>query len=240
MSSPRPVIALTCYLEPAQWGSWDMPAALIPEWYVELLRAAGADVVILPPGTDASFVDRFDGLVIAGGADIDASLYGAAPHETADTPRVSRDTSEFALYLRARELNMPVLGICRGLQVMAVAHGGSLIQNLPDLPEAIVHRERPGHFVEHSATFTEGSSLAQIYGIEPVTVNSSHHQAVLDAGDLVVTGFAADGTVEACEDPGREFCVGVQWHPEHPDRREADLPLVQGFVQAAARYRGVT
>ena len=121
-----------------------------------------------------------------------------------------------------------------------MAHGGSLIQNLPDFAETIAHRERPGHFVEHFATFTEGSSLAQIYGVDPVTVNSSHHQAVLDAGDLVVTGFAADGTVEACEDSGRDFCIGVQWHPEHPDRREADLPLVRGFVQAAARYRGVT
>ena len=114
MSATRPVIALTCYLEPAQWGSWDMPAALIPEWYLELLRAAGTDVAILPPGTDASLVDRFDGLVIAGGADIDASLYGAAPHETSDTPRVSRDTSELALYLRpgigyARTGNLPRL-----------------------------------------------------------------------------------------------------------------------------------
>jgi putative glutamine amidotransferase len=222
-----------------------MPAALIPEWYLDLFRAAGAEVVLLPPGTDAAFLDRFDGLAIAGGADIDASLYGAAPDPTADTPRISRDASEIALYKRARELNMPVLGICRGLQVMAVVHGGSLIQNLPDyLPadsvDATVHRERPGHFVDHPAVFTEGSALAQLYGTDSVIVNSSHHQAVDDPGDLVVTGIAADGTVEACEDPTRDFCLGVQWHPEHPDRREADHPLAQRFVQAASRYRGVT
>lgn len=232
-----PVIGLSCYLEPARWGAWELPAALIPQWYTDLFQAAGATVVLLPPGQGPDAVDRLDGLAMAGGADIDAALYGAEPDATADVPRTTRDASELALYRRARERGLPVLGICRGLQVMAVAHGGSLIQNLPDVPGTIVHRERPGAFVEHAAVFEAGSLAAGIYGVGPVTVNSSHHQAVESAGDLAVTGRAPDGTVEVCEDPSTDFCLGVQWRPEHPDRRTVDLPLVQAFVAAAQRYR---
>ncbi len=231
-----PVVGLTCYLEPARWGAWELPAVLIPEWYVDLLRAGGATVVLLPPDPDVAALDRLDGLVMAGGADIDASRYSAAPHETADAPRASRDASELALYTRARELGMPVLGICRGLQIMAVAHGGTLIQHLPDAPGTIVHRERPGAFVDHEARFASDSVSAAVYGTDPVVVNSSHHQAVDSPGELRVTGWAADGTIEACEDPAADFCVGVQWHPEHPDRRESDLPLVRAFVAAAEAF----
>lgn len=232
-----PVIGLSSYLEPAKWGAWELPAALIPQWYLELFAAAGATVVLLPPGFGPEAIDRLDGLAMAGGADIDAVRYGQQPHETADVPRTSRDDNELGLYRRARELGMPVLGICRGLQVMAVAHGGSLIQNLPDVAGTIVHRERPGAFVDHAARFAEGSLAAAVYGTDEVTVNSSHHQAVDSAGDLTVTGWAADGTIEVCEDPSADFCLGVQWHPEHPDRRTADLPLVRAFVAAADRYR---
>ncbi len=233
-----PVVGLTCYLEPAKWGAWELPAALIPEWYVDLLRAGGAEVVLLPPGGQEAALDRLDGLAMAGGADLDAALYEAPAHPTADVPRTSRDASELALYRRARELGMPVLGICRGLQVMAVAHGGSLIQHLPDV-SSLVHRERPGTFSDHEASFAPGSIMAAVMGTGPVVVNSSHHQAVDAAGDLVVTGRAADGTIEACEDPSLPFCVGVQWHPEHPDRRAVDLPLVSAFAAAAADFASV-
>ena len=235
---PAPVIGLSCYLEPARWGAWELPAALIPQWYLDLFRSAGAIVVLLPPGVEPEAIDRLDGLAMAGGADIDATLYDAEPHDTADAPRASRDASELALYRRAHDRGLPVLGICRGLQVMAVAHGGSLIQHLPDVPDSIVHRERPGAFVEHEARFVEGSLGATIFGTEPIVVNSSHHQAVESCGDLVVSGWAPDGTIEACEDPSADFCIGVQWHPEHPDRRDVDLPLVQAFVAAASRFRG--
>jgi putative glutamine amidotransferase len=132
---------------------------------------------------------------------------------------------------------MPVLGICRGLQVMAVAHGGTLVQNLPDDPTTLVHRERPGAFVDHGARFVAGSLAAAILGSGQFTVNSSHHQSVESAGTLTVTGWADDGTIEVCEDPSADFCLGLQWHPEHPDRRAADLPLVRAFVDAAARFR---
>lgn len=113
---------------------------------------------VATPATNADALDRLDGLVLVGGADVDARRYGAAPHKTADAPRESRDESETVLYLGARERGMPVLGICRGLQIMAVAHGGTLIQNLPDLGLATVHREVPGQFVEHEATFAPDRS----------------------------------------------------------------------------------
>ena len=233
----RPVIGVTCYLEPAQWGAWSLPAALLPHWYLDLFHEAGADVILLPPENDPSVVSRFDGLAMVGGADIDARLYGAEPDQTADAPRLTRDASELGLYRAARERGLPVLGICRGLQIMAVAHGGSLVQNLPDVPGTIVHREQPGQFVDHTATFAPGSLAGRIFGTQAVVVNSSHHQAVENAGDLVVSGWAEDGTIEACEDPSTDFCIGVQWHPEHPDRRRADLPLVRALADAAGRYR---
>ena len=226
-----PVIGLSCYLEPARWGAWELPAALIPQWYTDLFQAAGATVVLLPPGQGPEAIDRLDGLAMAGGADIDATRYGAEPHSTADVPRTTRDASELSLYRRARERDLPVLGICRGLQVMAVAHGGTLTQNLPDVSD-LVHRERPGQFVEHEALFMPGTLAAEVYGTDPVIVNSSHHQAVESPGTLLVSGLAPDGTIEACEDPDAAFCLGVQWHPEHPDRRAADLPLVRAFLAA--------
>jgi len=230
-----PVIGLSAYLEPARWGAWDMPAALVPKWYLDLLRAADLDVVLLPPGVGPDAIARLDGLVLAGGADVDAARYGAAPDPTADVPRTERDASESATYRRARALGMPVLGVCRGLQVMAVEHGGTLVQDLPAAGYGSAHRERPGTFTDHAATFTDGV-LADVYGPGPVVVNSSHHQAVASSGTLRVTGRAADGTVESCDDPDADFCVGVQWHPEHPERRDADLPLVRAFAAAVRRY----
>ena len=233
----RPVIGVTVYLEPAQWGAWSMPAALLPHWYLDLFHEAGADIMLLPPGNDPLVVERVDGLALVGGADLDARLYDADPHETADLPRETRDASELGLYRAARAQGIPVLGICRGLQVMAVAHGGSLTQHLPEVPGTLVHRERPGQFVDHQASFVPGTLAARIFGPGPVIVNSSHHQCVDSPGDLTISGRADDGTIEACEAPSADFCLGVQWHPEHPDRRQSDLPLVGALVDAAGRRR---
>ncbi|MCF8526930.1 MAG: gamma-glutamyl-gamma-aminobutyrate hydrolase family protein [Candidatus Nanopelagicales bacterium] len=230
------VVGVTTYQETASWGAWHIEAAVLPRWYVDLFQQAGAHVALLPPDPDPQVVDRLDGLVLVGGADVDARLYGDAPHATADVPRETRDASELALYSRARERDMPVLGICRGLQIMAVAHGGRLIQNLPDVDGTLVHRERPGEFVDHDAVFAPGTLGGRIFGTAPLTVNSSHHQAVAEAGSLTVCGHADDGTIEACEDPAADFCLGVQWHPEHPDRRSVDRPLIAAFVDAAERF----
>lgn len=235
----RPVIGLTCYQEPAAWGAWNLSAALIPHWYLDTVAAAGGRAVLLPPDADedVSVLDRIDALVIVGGADIDARRYRQQPHQTADEPRTVRDDSELHLYRGARERDLPVLGICRGLQVMAIAHGGQLHQHLPEVSD-LVHREVPGQFVEHQATFAVGSLIATAMGSTEAIVNSSHHQAVADAGSLQVTGWAADGTIEACEDDDGAFVLGVQWHPEHPDRRIQDAGLFRALIGAALRYRG--
>jgi putative glutamine amidotransferase len=231
----QPVIGLTSYLEPAKWGAWDIPAALIPWNYVNKLQAAGASVVILPPDADNhDAISRLDGLVMVGGADIEPARYGAEHQEGTDKPRTERDASELGLYRAAREANLPVFGICRGLQIMAVAHGGSLHQHLPDVVGNTLHRDAPGTFNNHGATFTAGSLIAQLVGSTEVTVNSSHHQAVDSPGDLTVTGYAEDGTIEVCEDPSAEFVLGVQWHPEFSDDESVSENLFSAFVKACA------
>ena len=229
----RPVVGLSTYLEPTSWGAWKgLPAAVVQNFYIEKLQNAGARVVLLPPDTaDVDVLDRLDGLVLCGGADVDARLYNEQPHETADVPRESRDASEIALYKGASARNLPVLGICRGLQIMTVAEGGSLHQHLFDVVGDWKHRELPGTFTEHAARFEPGSRIAQIFGATDVVVNSSHHQAVKDAGRLTVTGWAVDDTIEVCEDPSKAFVVGVQWHPEVLD----DTRLFDAFVNACRK-----
>ena len=231
----QPVIGLTSYLEPAKWGAWDIPAALIPWNYVNKLQAAGASVVILPPdANNHEAISRLDGLVMAGGADIEPARYRAEHQEGTDKPRVERDASELGLYRAAREANIPVFGICRGLQIMAVAHGGSLHQHLPDVVGNTLHRDAPGTFNDHGATFTPGSLIADLVGATEVTVNSSHHQAVDSPGDLTITGYAEDGTIEVCEDPSAEFVLGVQWHPEFSDDEKVSENLFRAFVKVCA------
>ena len=237
MNSRRPVVGLTTYFERAAWGLWETEAAVIPHWYLDVLQGAGAEVLLLPPNTGAGALDRVDGLVIAGGADVDSRLYGEEPHGTADAPRKSRDATELALYREARARNMPFLGICRGAQIMAVAHGGALHQHLPEVTE-LEHKRPPLVFVDHGATLTPGSRIAELLGSISITVNSFHHQAIKDAGDLTVTGLAPDETVEVVEITDANFAIGVQWHPEHPDRRDLDRPLFDGFLAACRDYAG--
>jgi putative glutamine amidotransferase len=231
MSDQPVVVGLTTYFESASWGLWNTNAALIPHWYLDLFHNAGAQVVLLPPGTDTQVLNRLDGLVIAGGADVDARLYGEPSHETADVPRESRDATEVELYRAAQNMDVPFLGICRGAQVMAVARGGALHQHLPDITD-VVHKEHPLVFVEHEARLEEGTRIAEIFESKDITVNSFHHQAIKNAGDLTISAWAPDETVEVVEDPAASFSIGVQWHPEHPDRREADRPLIDAFLVA--------
>ena len=232
----RPVVGLTCYVEPAAWGAWSTRAALIHTAYVDCLTEAGARVVILPPDDGDEVLDRLDGLVIAGGADIDPAHYGHEPHATTDVPRADRDASELTLYRGARRRGIPVLGICRGLQVMAGAEGGHLHQHLPEVDGDLRHRDAPGTFSEHGATFTPGSLAARVTGSTTATVNSSHHQAVADAGALTVSGWADDDTIETVEDPSAPFVLGVQWHPEQ-GADDTSRRLFATFTDAARNYR---
>jgi putative glutamine amidotransferase len=231
----RPVIGLSTYVEPARWGAWQVPAALLHEWYVDAVREAGGRAVLLPPdSTDDDVLDRIDGLILIGGADVGPENYGAEPHPTVDTPRVERDASELLLCRGARSRDLPLLGICRGMQVMAIAYGGSLIQDLPDAGYGLVHREMPGTFTEHDVRLAPGSRIADIYGVTTLSTNSSHHQGIADPGSLVPTGWTGDGLVEVLEAPESRFTVGVQWHPEHPDRRNLELPLFRALIAAAS------
>ncbi len=231
----RPVVGVTGYRSPARWGPWDRPADLIPVPYVESLARAGVRAVILPPDpVDSEVLDRLDGLVLAGGPDVDPGRYGAVPHPMTDPPAHERDAGELVLYRAARLRGLPVLGICRGLQLMVVAEGGSLHQQLPDLSGTILHRPGPGRFADHGATFAAGSVAAAAVGAEYATVNSSHHQAVDDPGRLKVTGWAEDGTVEAVEDPAAPFVLGVQWHPEETPDDPVSERVFAAFASAAA------
>lgn len=232
----RPVIGLSCYHEPAKWGAWELPAALIPWNYVSSLQAAGANVVILPPDADGEeAIERIDGLVLAGGADIDPNRYGDLPHSTSDQPRTARDASELGLYTTARQREIPVLGICRGLQIMAIAHGGKLHQHLPDVVGNTLHRDAPGTFNDHLVKFSEGSLVSKLTGSLAEITNSSHHQAVADPGTLQATGWASDGIIEVCEDQEANFVLGVQWHPEACANPLVSKNIFAGFVAAAAR-----
>jgi putative glutamine amidotransferase len=225
----RAIIGLTAYEEPAQWSSWDTSAVLLHSWYPDAVRKVGAVPVLLPPQEPeaaAALVDRLDALILTGGPDVDATLYNEGPHPTNDEPRPLRDAFEIAMYKAARDAGVPVLGICRGLQIMAVSEGGSLVQHLPDVSE-VTHRLERGTFVDHEATFAPGSLAHELFG-EQAVVNSSHHQAVAAPGRLTVTGWAPDGTVEVCEDPEARFLLGVQWHPEHM----TDTRLLEGLLGA--------
>ncbi|MEV7006055.1 gamma-glutamyl-gamma-aminobutyrate hydrolase family protein [Streptosporangium sp. NPDC051022] len=212
----RPVIGITCYVEPARFTVWETTTALLPYDYVDHVVRAGGQPVILPPaGEPATVAGRLDGLILAGGGDIDPARYGRAPHEQTGYVRDFRDDAEFGLVAAALELRIPFLGICRGLQVLNVALGGSLHQHLPDVVGDRAHAPAPGLFGRMPVRPVPGSLTAEILGADPTEVAHYHHQAVDEVGTgLAVTARAADGTVEAVELEGHPFALAVQWHPE--------------------------
>jgi putative glutamine amidotransferase len=226
----RPVIGITAYGEPARWGDWDVPAVLLPAAYVSSVVAAGGAPVLLPPVPEVvlDVLPRLDGLVVAGGPDVDPARYGAERGPHTAVPREARDAAELAL---AASPGLPLLGICRGMQVMNVARGGSLVQHLPDVVGHAGHAPAKGVYGRHAVTIAPGTLTAAVLGAEKADVPTYHHQAVdvLGAG-LVATAWSEDGTVEAVEDPALPFHLGVQWHPETDD----DLSLFRALVAAAA------
>ncbi len=223
-----PVVGVTTYAEPARWGVWEEPAMLLPRTYADLVAAAGGVPVLLPPlPAAAGAVDRLDAVVLAGGADVDPARYGAAPHPRTDRPRTDRDAAELAVLRRALDRGVPVLGICRGLQLLNVALGGSLHQHLPDVVGHDGHNPAPAVFGAVEVALT--GRTAALLG-ERVTVRCHHHQAVDRVGaGLAVTGRAADGTVEAMELAGHPFVLAVQWHPE---QELTELRLVEALIGA--------
>lgn len=230
-----PVIGITTYVEPVTRGPWEgQLSAVLPFQYVDAVYRAGGLPVLLPPREDIgvdevdTWLDRLDGLVVSGGADVEASRYGADPHPSVQEARRDRDATELLLVERARARRIPLLGVCRGMQVMAVQAGGTIEQHVPDRVGHDDHSPGPGRFGSHAVTLVDGSRVASIVGSR-VEVPTYHHQAVETHPGFVAVGHADDGTLEAMEDPDAPFCLGVQWHPEAGD----DLSLFTALIEAA-------
>ncbi|MCU1536946.1 MAG: peptidase, partial [Humibacillus sp.] len=207
----RPVIGITSYVEEASWGAWSqVPAALLPYRYVHQVERAGAIAVVLPPRLDAdeevaaAIAARLDGLVIAGGVDVAPELYADERHPTVQASRPDRDATEVALARVTAHLDLPVLGICRGMQVMAVAAGGRLEQHVPDRVGHDDHSPGPSVYGTHVVDTVAGSRVADLLG-EHLEVPSYHHQSVLEHPGYLPSAWAPDGTLEAMEAPGARF-----------------------------------
>ncbi|OBK54396.1 gamma-glutamyl-gamma-aminobutyrate hydrolase [Mycobacterium kubicae] len=239
-SASRPVVGLTAYLEQVRTGIWDIPASYLPADYFEGVVMAGGIAVLLPPQPAdpqvvARTLDSLDALIITGGYDVDPATYGQQPHPTTDQPRPDRDAWEFALLDAALARGLPVLGICRGVQVLNVAFGGTLHQHLPEVLGHNGHRAGNGVFTRLPVRTVPGTRLAALIG-ESADAPCYHHQAIDKVGEgLVVSATDTDGVVEALEVPGEGFALAVQWHPE---KSLDDLRLFTALVNAARAYVG--
>jgi putative glutamine amidotransferase len=241
MSSP-PIIGLCTALERARWSVWDTEAVLLPRNYVDAVQQAGGIALLLPPDPAAiedpdRLLDLIDGLLLAGGADMDPATYGAEPHPETVGTVPERDAFELALARRAMERDLPFLGICRGMQVMNVARGGTLNQHLPEHYGHEDHRRALGTFdnADHDVRLAARSLAARVAREEIHGTKSHHHQGVERVGDgLEVTGWATvDDLPEAIEVPGNRFSLGVQWHPE----ADETSPLIAALVEEARAHR---
>jgi putative glutamine amidotransferase len=232
----RPVIGICTALERARWSVWDQHAYLLPRSYIEAVKRAGGLPIMLPPDAASErapdeVLDLLDGLILAGGADIDPAAYGAEAHAETRGTVPERDQFELALARRALERDLPLLGVCRGMQLMNVATGGTLLQHLPDSHGHHEHRRNPGTFdgADHDVRLAEGSLAARAAGEAVHGSKSHHHQGIERLGEgLEVTGWSViDELPEAVEMRERRFALGVQWHPEADERSRLIAALVR-------------
>ena len=229
-----PNVGVTCNIEVVRYGVWTEPAAMVPLTYVRAIaRAGGRPLLIAPTPADldepGELLDLLDGVLVTGGADVGPDAYGERPHAETAAATADRDSFELLLVRAAAARDLPCLGVCRGMQVVNVAYGGSLEQHLADRRERDIHRGDDGEFADHRVDVEPETLAALAAGATRVDVKSHHHQGVARVGDgLRVTARAeGDGTVEAIEDVQRRFMLGVLWHPEED---EADR-LIGAFVQ---------
>jgi putative glutamine amidotransferase len=238
--SARPVIGICAAVEPASWGAWEEEICnLSPRSYSRAVQAAGGMALLLPPDDAVAerpdeVLDLVDGLMLAGGCDVDPATYGARPHPETGGTWPERDRFELALAHRALERDHPVLGICRGMQMLNVARGGTLDQHVPQGVGHDDHCHTPGTFSDHDVRLESGSLAARAVGAETTAVKSHHHQGIDELGEgLIVSGWsAADSIVEAIELAGKPIALGVLWHPEADERSR-----VIGWLVEAARER---
>ncbi len=242
MSEPRPAIGILTPFTYAEFGVWHQPAALLPDGYVDAVNRVGGLALLATPdplvtADPDELLDRLDGLMLSGGADIEPAVYGAQRHPEAQESQRDRDEFEIALTRRAVALDMPVLGVCRGMQVLNVAFGGTLHQHLPEAVGHGEHRRVPGSFdgADHDVRLQAGSIAASAAGELLHPTKSHHHQGVDRIGEgLRVTGVSTlDELAEAIELPDRRFVLGVQWHPEADDRSG----IIGALVEAAGEFR---
>ncbi|HEY1698630.1 MAG TPA: gamma-glutamyl-gamma-aminobutyrate hydrolase family protein [Trebonia sp.] len=234
-----PIIGISTYHQNADWRGWSEEGALLPWTYVTSIQDNGGVPVLLPPIGDTAeaeaVIGRLDGVVIAGGMDINPALYDSPAHSKTEAIAPDRDTWELALAEAALKLGLPILGICRGMQIINVASGGTLHQHIPDLVGHAEHEGTPAGFGSHKVRVTAGTTIREaIPGGEFFPVPTHHHQAVNEVGDgLAAVAWAEDGIIEAIEgaSPG-VFTVGVQWHPEQGD----DKRLFRALTAAASQY----
>lgn len=217
-----------------------MLANVSPRSYALAVQAAGGMALLLPPDDAAAerpreMIDLLDGLMLAGGSDIDPATYGAAPHPETKGSRPERDRFELALSHAALERDMPVLGICRGMELLNVACGGTLEQHVPETIGSERHRHTPGSFADHKVRIAGGTLAARAVGATAGGVKSHHHQGVGELGeDVTVSGWSVeDELIEAIELPAKAYALGVLWHPEEDQRSR----VIGSLVEAARNYR---
>lgn len=231
------MIGLTTYRQQTKSGVWDVQASFLPGAYLDGVTGAGGIAALLPPqSVDDEIADqvisRLDGLILTGGKDVNPEAYGHSPHPATEEPARERDAWEFALLGAALRRHVPVLGICRGPQLINVALGGTLHQHLPDVIGHSGHRVADATFASHTAVITAGSRLNRLLG-ETVQTRCYHHQAIDTLGRGLRASATCDGVIEGIESAGADFVVGVQWHPEED---LDDLRLFGGLVDAARIY----
>src|SRR3954463_1765492 len=235
----RPRIGVCAALERARWTVWDREALLLSRAYIDAIQRAGAVALMIPPDAwvedhPGDVLDGLDALMLAGGSDIDPASYGERRHRCTKNTRPERDRAEIALTHEALERDLPLLGICRGMQLLNVALGGTLVQHLPDDVGHTDHRRSLGTFdnADHDVRLAAGSLAARAAGETRHSTKSHHHQGVDELGEgLVASGWSMlDELVEAIEVPDLRWALGVQWHPEADPRSR----VVAAFAAEAA------